>query len=222
LSNNNTNDPDKFEKAVTVAEQVIANLRTKQSKASARVEEIAAARKKLGFAVHATGDKDARTRLDKLNLEDAALAGELQSLDGALTEADQRLRQAQRAQACETERAQIVEQRKLNDEYRKLGKWLDEAADDWIAGCRGALSNSRALAHPGSAERVLIALMRVLRVKVRGTTALERELGVSDSNDARSFPSYQQVFEGRCASNEREYAQRLAALDGEQTKTEAA
>jgi hypothetical protein len=34
--------------------------------------------------------------------------------------------------------------------------------------------------------------------------------------------SYQHIFDGWCDSNEREYALRLAALDGEQTKTEAA
>jgi hypothetical protein len=160
-------------------------------------------------------------RADAVNAEIATHASELASFDDALVEARQRLALAQAAAAREAERERILEQRRLNEEYKKLGRWLDRAADDWIAGARGALNNAKGLARPASAERVLITLLRVLRVKVRGTAALERELGVSDSNDARSFPSYQHVFDGWCDGNEREYAQRLAALDGEQ-KTEAA
>jgi hypothetical protein len=91
MSNSNY-DLQRAEKAVTTAEQVITNLQTKRAAALARAEEITASRRQIGFRVHAGGDKDARAQLDKLNLEDATLAGEVQSLDGALVEADNRCR----------------------------------------------------------------------------------------------------------------------------------
>ena len=59
-----------------VAEQTVADLERKRSAAAARAEAIAEPRKRLGFAVHASGDKEARQQLDKFNAEDAALAGE--------------------------------------------------------------------------------------------------------------------------------------------------
>jgi hypothetical protein len=91
-NNNNNNKHDiQIEKSVVSAEQVIAGLQSKRAAAMARVEEIAVTRKKLGFAVHAGGDKGARVQLDKLNLEAATLGGEMQSLDGALAEAGHRL-----------------------------------------------------------------------------------------------------------------------------------
>jgi hypothetical protein len=108
---NNKPEPNKSEKAVSRAEQIVADLQRKRSVAAARVEEIAIARKKLGFAVHATDDKAARQQLDKLNAEDATLAGEIQSLDGALTEAARLLAAARQANARAARRAVIAEER---------------------------------------------------------------------------------------------------------------
>jgi hypothetical protein len=104
MSNNNHHEILKLEKAAIAAEQVIADLRGKRAKAASRVEEIAASRHQIGFRVHAGGDKDARAELDRLNQEDAALTGEVQSLDGALVEAGRRLQVAQQAVAREQER----------------------------------------------------------------------------------------------------------------------
>jgi hypothetical protein len=207
--------------AIATCEADIVRLEKNRATHIARGVELAERRKAASYGAHVQHDADSRKSLDVVINEIGTHASELQSFDDALATARAKLAEAQQAQTREAERARILEQRKLNEEYRKLGVWLDRAADDWIGGARGALNNARGLARPASAERVLITLLRVLRVKVRGTTALERELGVSDSNDARSFPSYQHVFDGWCNSNEREYAQRQAALDGEQ-QTEAA
>jgi hypothetical protein len=208
---------------IAACEADIGRLEQEREAHVARGVILAERRKAASYAAHVQHDPESRKELDTINAEIGTRASELQSFDDALATARAKWDEAQRAQAREAERARILEQRKLNEEYRRLALWLDRAADDWIAGARGALNNARGLAHPASAERVLIALMHCLMVKVRGTPALERELGVSDSNDARSFPSYQHVFDGWCNSNERDFKYRLAALDGEQTnKTEAA
>jgi hypothetical protein len=61
-------------------------------------------------------------------------------------------------------------------------------------------------------------LYRCLLVALRGTP-WEREFGVADSNDKRTFGSHAAILDGWCDSNERDFKYRLAALDGEQTKT---
>jgi len=206
---------------IAACEADIVRLEREHEAHVARGVELAERRKAASYGAHVRHESDARQVLDAVNAEMATHASELASFDDALVEARAKLAEAHQAQAREVERTHILEQRRLNEEYRKLGRWLDRAADDWIAGARGALNNSRGLAHPGSAERVLIALMRCLMVKVRGTPALERELGVADSNDKRSFSSYAAVFDGWCDSNARDFEYRLVALGGEQTEEAA-
>jgi hypothetical protein len=115
----------KLEKAVSVAEQVIADLQGKRAKAASRVEEIAASRHQIGFRVHAGGDKDARAELDRLNQEDAALTGEVQSLDGALIEAGRRLQAAQQSLARERERESALALRGTLKELTSAGREAD-------------------------------------------------------------------------------------------------
>jgi hypothetical protein len=122
-----SNELPKLEKAVSTAEQVIASLQGKRAAAAARAADIAAARKQLGFAVHAGGDKDARAQLAKLNLEDATLAGEMQSLDGALAEAGHRLQAAQQTLARERERDSALALRGTLKELTAAGKEADAA-----------------------------------------------------------------------------------------------
>jgi hypothetical protein len=122
-----SNELPKLEKAVTIAEQVTADLLTKRSIAVARIDEIAIARKKIGFAVHANADKDARDQLDALNREDMALAGEIQSLDGALVEARDRLQLAMTAVAREQERESALALRGTLKELAAVGKDADAA-----------------------------------------------------------------------------------------------
>jgi len=117
----------KLEKAVSVAEQVIADLQGKRAKAASRVEEIAASRHQIGFRVHAGGDKDARAELDRLNLEDAALTGEVQSLDGALIEAGRRLQVAQQSLSRERERESALALRGTLKELTFAGREADAA-----------------------------------------------------------------------------------------------
>jgi hypothetical protein len=79
------------------------------------------------------------------------------------------------------------------------------------------LKNANKLGHPGSSDRVIGAILRCLRVKVRNTM-LQLELGVADANDQRSFSSYEATFNAWTDANARAFEYRLAALDGEQQK----
>jgi hypothetical protein len=72
---------------IQICEQTIATLNDKLNAATKRVEQIVIERRRVGYAVYAEGDKSARAALDKLNAESSALAYELESIKGALTEA---------------------------------------------------------------------------------------------------------------------------------------
>jgi hypothetical protein len=170
---------------IASAESDIARLEQEREVHVARGVELAERRKSASYAAHVRHEGDARQVLDAVNAEMATHASELASYDDALVTARGKLADAQRLAAVATEKAHIAEQRQLNDEYKKLGKWLDRAADDLVAGMRGARSNANKLGHPGTTERVLGALIRCLKVKVRGTP-LQMEFGVADSNDQRS------------------------------------
>jgi hypothetical protein len=76
---------------IEAVEKVIAGLTDKRDRAVARLAEIAAERQRIAFAAHATGDAVARTRLDKLRVDAVFITGELEDIDGALAEANERL-----------------------------------------------------------------------------------------------------------------------------------
>ena len=112
---------------IEAAERTIAALTDKLDRATARLTQIAEERKAIGFAVHADGDPAARKRLDQLNVDDAAMAGELQSLDAAIVEARTRLAQAQQAAATAVDRKRAAELRKTFDKFVALGEEADRA-----------------------------------------------------------------------------------------------
>jgi hypothetical protein len=179
-------------------------------------------RKAASYAAHVRHESDARQVLDTVNAEMATHASELASFDDALVTARAKLEQAQQAQAREVERAHIVEQRRLNDEVRKLGPWLDRAVADYAGGLRGLMKvPGLGLPHPTNGQQVLM-LYRCLLVALRGTP-WEREFGVADSNDKKSFGSHAAIINQWADANERDFAYRLAALDGaDQNKDQAA
>lgn len=111
---------------------------------------IAEERKAIGFAVHADNDKTARKRLDQLNADDAAMAGELQSLEAAIVEARGRLAQAQQAEAVEAAKVNAKAIREALAEFVECGISLDEAL--------------AALGDEGHAMRAAVAKLRALGV----------------------------------------------------------
>ena len=126
---------------VEIAEKTVATLTDKRDRAAARVTAIAEERKAIGFAVHADNDKAARKRLDQLNADDAAMAGELQSLDAALVEAQARLGQAQQQAAEAAAKANAIELQKAVTEFRECATDLDAMLADLVE-CSSAMKTA--------------------------------------------------------------------------------
>ena len=109
------------------AEKTLARLQDKRDRAAARVQQIAAERKQIGFAAHADGDVKAKKRLAELNADDANMAGELQSLDAAIAEASTRLAKAQHLAATAADRARAHRAREAFAQFVAAGLALDDA-----------------------------------------------------------------------------------------------
>jgi hypothetical protein len=116
---------------VEIVERTISQLTDKRDRVVARSTEIAAERQQLGFAVHADNDKAARAKLDKLNAEAATLTGELDSIKGAISEAEKRLAAAQQAASREAAKANAAEIRKLLTAFAATATDMDEALADF-------------------------------------------------------------------------------------------
>jgi hypothetical protein len=97
--------------AVIRAEQQLRAIVSKRDRAVARSEQLSDARKQIGFAVFADGDSKARKQLDALNAEGATLAGELEALEAAISEAQRRLELAKQAAAEIENKAQATKLR---------------------------------------------------------------------------------------------------------------
>jgi hypothetical protein len=211
-------EPTKTEKAVTVAEQTVATIQRKRSVATARVEEIAISRKRLGFAVHAANDMDARAQLDNLNTEDVSLAGELQSLDGALAEAERLLAVARDALARDQRRAEIREHQKLSKQFRELGPFLDKATNNLRKGLIALRANSPVV---GRDLRHVQTLHRCMSVAFFDTPFRDA-FGVPDAGDRRTFSTFSGVIDQWCDSTDNALRQELQLLDAAPDKPKEA
>jgi hypothetical protein len=193
-------------------------IQRKRATASARVEAIADQRKKLGFAVHADNDREARRQLDQLNSENGQLVGELQSLDGALIEAESRLQAARQALARDLRRAEITEQQKLSKQYREIGPFCDRSLENLRQGLIALKNNASVV---GRDYRHVQTLHRVMSIAFFDTPFREY-FGVPDSNDRRTFSTFENVINQWCDSTDAQLTRELRALDHPQTKGEAA
>jgi hypothetical protein len=113
---------------VEKAEAVIADLEQKRTKLIDHGRNIADERAAIGYEVHAGGDAKARVKLDKLNIDFALHAGEVESIDAALKTAGERLAQAQRDEASAEDRAAAAQAKSKYKRLAALGARMDEHA----------------------------------------------------------------------------------------------
>lgn len=118
---------------VAKCEQAIKLLEDKQRHLVERSVELANERAKLSFDAHANNDQKARSRLDKINLEHATQASEMNSLTEALNEAQARLNVARAAEAMAADRAAALKLREAQKRFTELGLVIDDALADIVS-----------------------------------------------------------------------------------------
>lgn len=114
-------------------EQTIAGLEAKRASLAERAGRISVDRREVGFEAFAEDDPKAKARLAKLNDEFTTIAGNIESLDGALGEARKRLAAARHAEASKQDHRQAAELRQAFDHFVELAETMDQALATVVA-----------------------------------------------------------------------------------------
>jgi hypothetical protein len=114
------------------AEQTLASLEDKRKALVIKATELDAERKQIAFAAHSGSEPKARARLDKINLEHATFASEMNSLTEAIAEANTRLNAAQAVEALAADRAKAQQIAGLKTAFVENGINAGDALSDFI------------------------------------------------------------------------------------------
>lgn len=109
---------------------VVSGLEAKRAACIQQGDALTDERSSIALAVHASGDKAARKRLDEINAALGAHASELASLDAALQAAAERVVAAQQAEAHAADLENVRRLRELVAAFREAGEELDDAMRD--------------------------------------------------------------------------------------------
>ena len=185
----------------------------------ARSEQISVERRQVGYEAHAEDDAKAKAKLDKLNAEFASLAGTIDSIDGALAEARNRLDQAKRDEAAMQDRKQAGRLRAELKNFVEQGRQLDAAfATVAAAGAaiRDSLSRIHALGSAVPSHEQLQTLGGQAALTALQQTPWARRFELLPPNQRRTFAA---LIGGWVENIERN---NIRPRLGEQTKEEAA
>jgi chromosome segregation ATPase len=187
------------------AEKIVRELEEKQEALIARTKVLAKQRQECSYAAH-TGDKAARTKLDKINVEASTHAGEIESVDAALREAAARLNAAHAETDRAADRAAAEQLRDKLKQFKELG----EVLDDCFADFRSAAIGQAAPTH--QQYRVLCEI--ALKTAVQQTPFWSQDFPAMAPNQRKSFRDV-------CNSWVEPIMHRVNALLGEQHKDAA-
>jgi hypothetical protein len=145
-----------------VAQTAIATLADKLNAATARADEMAITRQKLGFLVYTANDVTARRELNALNTEMATLAEETQDLKAALVQAHAKLDAAKAAAMRTDANEHRVRARAILGELTALGPELDRAIPHPDDGVPYAFSDPPTVCKTAALAHALVVECRAL------------------------------------------------------------
>jgi DNA repair exonuclease SbcCD ATPase subunit len=175
---------------IETAERTIAQLRDQRDRAAERFTAIGAEREQLRFDAHVNNSKEAKAKLAKLVDEEVALNGTVQSLDGALAEANKRLNAAREAANREAAKKNAKQIRKLLESFASSAHDADDALAafaDAAAAMREALSRAHSLGVSFPTHQQLLSLGKYCLLTALGGTPWSHEFEVISPSQRRSF-----------------------------------
>lgn len=131
--------------AIAAAQATIEALEAKLAAAHEREPALNERRRQVGYRLHVETDPKARTELQRLNHDCAGLAGEILSLEGALTTAKDRLADAVREAEAERQRAVAVHLRERTRDLYKEAATLDDLLGRALAAYQQFKADAREL-----------------------------------------------------------------------------
>jgi hypothetical protein len=145
-----------------VAQTAIATLADKLNAATARADEMAITRQKLGFLVYTANDATARRELNALNTEMATLVEETQDLKAALVQAHAKLDAAKAAAMRTDANEHRVRARAILGELTALGPELDRTIPHPDDGVPYAFSDPPTVCKTAALAHALVVECRAL------------------------------------------------------------
>ena len=127
---------------------------------------------------------------ERLNADEATMAGELQSLDAALKEASARLEAARHAEAVEAAKKNAAEMRIALAEFTECGISIDEALAALVeegAALRAALNKIHVLGAPHPRDEQVNALITNAILTALGATPWKREFRTLAPRERRNM-----------------------------------
>jgi hypothetical protein len=116
---------------VECVQKTLAQLADKKDRAAQRSSrEIEQDRAQIAYAAHAEGDQKAIKRLEQLAHDAAGIAGEVASINNAISEANKRLAAARQDEAHAAEQERIRKVREVLVAFVECGNELDEIMSD--------------------------------------------------------------------------------------------
>lgn len=174
---------------IQTAEKTLAQLVDKKERATARGIALADERQGFAFAAH-TGDRDARSKLDKINAEAVLHASEIESINAAIAEAQTRLAKAQQAAAVAMDKASARKLKAALDDFTKLGAVLDAALTTFVEASsqlHAALNTIHACGSASPSHQQVDTLGRHCLLTALGQTIWARDFERLAPNQRRSF-----------------------------------
>jgi hypothetical protein len=199
------------------AEKIVRELEEKQEALIARTKVLAKQRQECSYAAH-TGDKAARTKLDKINVEASTHAGEIESVDAALREAAARLNAAHAETDRAADRAAAEQLRDKLKQFKELGEVLDDCFADFRSAAieqKKLLDEIHALGQAAPTHQQYRVLCEIaLKTAVQQTPFWSQDFPAMAPNQRKSFRDV-------CNSWVEPIMHRVNALLGEQHKDAA-
>jgi hypothetical protein len=112
-------------------EKIAADLQDQRDALIGRIKTLGTQREAVSYAAY-TGNKDAKAKLDKINIEASTIGHEIVSIEAAIAEANKRLATAQQAEASAADRTKALQITKLKTAFIENGINAGDALSDFI------------------------------------------------------------------------------------------
>jgi chromosome segregation ATPase len=199
-------------------EKIAADLQDQRDALIGRIKTLGTQREAVSYAAY-TGNKDAKAKLDKINIEASTIGHEIVSIEAAIAEAEKRLNTAKAAEAQAADRTNALKLRDKLAKFRELGAVLDDCFTDFkSAGFeqKQVLDDIHNLGQPTpSAQQYRVLCEVALKTAVQGTPFWSQDFPAMAPNQRKTFKS---IGDAWCEVIEANIAARL----GEQKKKDAA
>jgi hypothetical protein len=206
---------------VEQAEKTIRDLDDKRRQLVERRIVLEHERQQSSYSAH-TGDKTARAKLDKLNLEHATFESEFASVEAAIKEAQSRLAAAQRTEASAADREKAKAIAVLNAQLKEQLEDADAAAADFISSILSARDKLQEL-HSLGVTSPTDQMFRINAVAgIKTVIQLLPQPWINDFEFARLAPSQKKEFKQLAEAWGLTIENQIAARIPQPKKTEAA